>query len=108
MNTLFSRFLSAFFFSFHLAGIGFLKSSNAQGGTADFPIFGFRESSAERSLESRFLAVPDPKLAEEHLRILTQAPHMAGSPKTRRRLIMWRRNFATPDLRPRSSNTKSG
>ena len=29
--------------------------------------------------EARFLAVPDPKLAEEHLRILTQAPHMAGT-----------------------------
>jgi N-acetylated-alpha-linked acidic dipeptidase len=25
--------------------------------------------------------VPDPKLAEEHLRILTQAPHMAGTPE---------------------------
>jgi N-acetylated-alpha-linked acidic dipeptidase len=32
-------------------------------------------------LEARFLAVPDPKLAEEHLRILTQAPHIAGSPE---------------------------
>ncbi len=25
--------------------------------------------------------MPDPKLAEEHLRILTQAPHMAGTPE---------------------------
>ena len=32
-------------------------------------------------METRFLAVPDPKLAEEHLRILTQAPHMAGTPE---------------------------
>ena len=32
-------------------------------------------------METRFLAVPDPKLAEEHLRILTQAPHIAGSPE---------------------------
>ena len=45
------------------------------------PIFGFRDSSAENAAESRFLAVPDPKLAEEHLRILTQAPHMAGTPE---------------------------
>src|SRR5439155_4009409 len=44
-------------------------------------IFGFRDSAAEMNLESRFLAVPDPKLAEEHLRILTQAPHIAGSPE---------------------------
>jgi len=42
-------------------------------------IFGFRDSSAESGLESRFLAVPDPKLAEQHLRTLTQAPHIAGS-----------------------------
>jgi N-acetylated-alpha-linked acidic dipeptidase len=32
-------------------------------------------------LEKRFLAVPDPKQAEEHLRILTAAPHIAGSPE---------------------------
>jgi N-acetylated-alpha-linked acidic dipeptidase len=44
-------------------------------------IFGFRDSVAENAAESRFLAVPDPKLAEEHLRILTKAPHIAGSPE---------------------------
>jgi N-acetylated-alpha-linked acidic dipeptidase len=42
-------------------------------------IFGFRDAAPESSIESRFLAAPDPKLAEEHLRILTQAPHMAGT-----------------------------
>jgi N-acetylated-alpha-linked acidic dipeptidase len=45
------------------------------------PIFGFRDSAAEAAQESKFLAVPDPKLAEQHLRILTQAPHVAGSPE---------------------------
>ena len=45
------------------------------------PMFGFRDAGAENSVESRFLAVPDPKLAQEHLRILTQAPHMAGTPE---------------------------
>jgi N-acetylated-alpha-linked acidic dipeptidase len=45
------------------------------------PIFGFRDAAAETSAESRFLAVPDPKLAEQHLRTLTQAPHMAGTPE---------------------------
>ena len=50
-------------------------SSNSQ------PIFGFRDSAAENAIEARFLAVPDPKLAEEHLRTLTQAPHMAGTPE---------------------------
>ncbi len=45
------------------------------------PIFGFRDSAAENSTEARFLAVPDPKLAEEHLRALTRSPHMAGTPE---------------------------
>lgn len=42
-------------------------------------IFGFRDATAEAEVEHQFLAVPDPKLAEQHLRILTQAPHVAGS-----------------------------
>src|SRR5579885_1731865 len=45
------------------------------------PIFGFRFSAGESFIESRFLAVPDAKLAGEHLRTLTQAPHMAGTPE---------------------------
>ena len=44
-------------------------------------ISGFRDVAAEQELEKKFMAVPDPKLAEEHLRILTQAPHIAGSPE---------------------------
>jgi len=35
----------------------------------------------ENGVEANFLAGPDRKLAEEHLRILTQAPHMAGTPE---------------------------
>jgi len=45
------------------------------------PIFGFRDPAAEAAAEARFLAVPDPKLAEDHLRTLTKAPHMAGTPE---------------------------
>ncbi len=44
-------------------------------------ISGFRDVAAEFEIEKKFIAVPDAKLAEEHLRILTQAPHMAGSPE---------------------------
>lgn len=44
-------------------------------------LLGFRNSAAERKLETQFLAVPDPALAETHLRTLTQAPHIAGSPE---------------------------
>jgi len=45
------------------------------------PIFGYLNSAQENMIEARFLAVPDPNLAKEHLRVLTQAPHMAGTPE---------------------------
>src|SRR4030081_2414798 len=32
-------------------------------------ITGFRDAAGEREVEKKFIAVPDPKLAEEHLRI---------------------------------------
>ncbi|MGD0507526.1 MAG: M28 family metallopeptidase [Terriglobales bacterium] len=47
----------------------------------NWSISGFRDVAGEREVEAKFMAVPDPKLAEEHLRILTQAPHIAGSPE---------------------------
>src|SRR5258707_14374463 len=47
----------------------------------NWSISGFRDVAGEREAEKKFMAVPDPKLAEEHLRILTQAPHIAGSPE---------------------------
>src|SRR5215469_3672160 len=49
----------------------------------DEVIFGFRDSASESVIEKTFLAAPDPKLAEEHLRVLTQAPHMAGTAEDR-------------------------
>jgi len=56
-------------------------SRTAPASASALPIFGFRDAVAENATEARFLAVPDPKLAEEHLRTLTQAPHMAGTPE---------------------------
>jgi N-acetylated-alpha-linked acidic dipeptidase len=69
-------FCSVVLFSFLSPGIGG-RPSESSGATQT--IFGFRNSAAEAAAEARFLAVPDPKLAEEHLRTLTQAPHMAGT-----------------------------
>src|SRR5580704_18132492 len=58
------------------------QTQTADGAPSASPnIFGFRNAEAEIALESKFLAVPDPKLAEQHLRILTQAPHVAGTPE---------------------------
>ena len=44
---------------------------------------GFLDPQAEAEIDRRFLAVPDPRRAEEHLRILTSVPHVAGTPEDR-------------------------
>ena len=43
--------------------------------------FGFRDFTEQAKWDAIFLAVPDPKLAGEHLKILTSAPHWASSPE---------------------------
>jgi N-acetylated-alpha-linked acidic dipeptidase len=55
------------------------RANNPQTASSDSSIFGFRDSASESAVEKTFLSAPDPKLAEEHLRILTQVPHMAGT-----------------------------
>ncbi|HVH86038.1 MAG TPA: PA domain-containing protein, partial [Terriglobales bacterium] len=47
-------------------------------------VFGFRDFSHQAEIDRKFNQSPDPRLAEEHLRILTQAPHVAGSPEDRK------------------------
>jgi hypothetical protein len=78
------RFLSAALSAFVVLFV--TLTSNVSGNSSEpsnpaEPIFGFRDPAPEASIEKLFLAVPDPKLAKEHLRILTQAPHIAGSPE---------------------------
>ena len=84
-RSLSSKTLAVFLFAGLLAatvttegGEGKSQGNSASGSPR---IFGFRDTGAELDLEKRFMNVPDPKLAEEHLRILTQAPHIAGSPQ---------------------------
>lgn len=45
------------------------------------PIFGFRDSAAQLRWDDIFLKVPNAKLAGEHLKTLTAAPHWASSPE---------------------------
>jgi len=47
-------------------------------------ISGYRDTAAELQAEKTFLAVPEVQLAKEHLRILTSAPHVAGSPEDKK------------------------
>ena len=44
-------------------------------------VFGYTDFSKEASIEEKFLAVPNAKLAGEHLKTLTAEPHIASSPE---------------------------
>jgi N-acetylated-alpha-linked acidic dipeptidase len=47
-------------------------------------IFGYRDFTQQAQIDRRFIASPDPNLAEAHLRALTAEPHMAGTPEDRK------------------------
>jgi N-acetylated-alpha-linked acidic dipeptidase len=44
-------------------------------------VFGYADFTAQARIEEKFLAVPDAKLAGQHLKILTAEPHMAATPE---------------------------
>lgn len=57
------------------------KTSGAQNAPVQGPaqVFGFRDFTRQRDWDEKFLAVPDRARAEQHLKILTAQPHIAGS-----------------------------
>jgi N-acetylated-alpha-linked acidic dipeptidase len=59
---------------------------------------GFRNPAVQIEVEKRFLAFPDPKLAEEHLRVLTAEPHIAGSPEDKKTAEYVARKFREAGL----------
>jgi N-acetylated-alpha-linked acidic dipeptidase len=44
-------------------------------------VFGYADFAAQAKIEEKFLAVPDAKLAGQHLKTLTAEPHMAATPE---------------------------
>jgi N-acetylated-alpha-linked acidic dipeptidase len=44
-------------------------------------VFGYTDFTAQAKIDADFLAVPDAKLAGQHLKILTAKPHIASSPE---------------------------
>ncbi len=44
-------------------------------------VFGYRDFAAQAKIDASFLAVPDAKLAGQHLKVLTAEPHWASSPE---------------------------
>src|SRR4051812_48163809 len=60
------------------------QNQPAQTSAAPTAITGFRDTAAEPQLEKSFIAVPDAKLAGDHLGALTSVPHMTGTPEDRK------------------------
>jgi N-acetylated-alpha-linked acidic dipeptidase len=47
-------------------------------------VFGYADFTAQSKTEEKFLAVPDAKLAGQHLKNLTSEPHLASTPEDRK------------------------
>jgi N-acetylated-alpha-linked acidic dipeptidase len=61
-------------------------------------IFGFRDFSKQYQVDQEFLAVPSPARAEQHLKILTALPHIAGSPEDKATADYVAKNFKVAGL----------
>ncbi len=74
-----------FWSRFAIAGLCLASlSSSPQSQPASKPaMLGFVDPAVQSEIDRRFLAAPDPGRAEKHLRILTSAPHVAGTPEDR-------------------------
>lgn len=71
------------FASLLLPAIAFLAAQTANPPAAEpSALFGYRDFATEQAKTDRtFLAVPDPQLAQQELRILTAEPHVAATPE---------------------------
>jgi N-acetylated-alpha-linked acidic dipeptidase len=69
------------FFSLPALAVAVLS---AQAQTAPPSVFGYTDFTAQAKIEQQFLAVPDAKLAGQHLKTLTAEPHIASSPEDRK------------------------
>src|SRR5664279_2759352 len=78
----FMKVVSGALFFFVLIGSSlqaFDHAAKNQEGAGSWVIGGFHDAAAELEIEKKFIAVPDANPAKNHLRILTRAPHIAGS-----------------------------
>ena len=57
------------------------KPASAAVPLAASPVFGFRDFTQQAKWDTEFLAIPDARLAKQHLKVLTASPHWASSPE---------------------------
>src|SRR5438552_1955337 len=75
------KYAKPFILLLFLAATTFAQQNSSPSATQ---VFGFRDFTAQRQWDQKFIAVPDPARAEEHLRMLTAEPHVAGSPEDKK------------------------
>ena len=78
-------------------------TTSAQSPTVE--VFGYRDFTHQAKLDAEFLAVPDAKLAGQHLKTLTSAPHWASSPEDYATAATSPTNSKPPASKPTSSPT---
>jgi len=62
-------------------------------------VFGYADFAAQAKIEEKFLAIPDAKLAGEHLKTLTAEPHLAATPEDRKTADYVARKFRAAGLK---------
>ena len=68
-------------FVFFLTALPFPLMAQGQSPAAAPAVMGYADFAAQAKIEEKFLAVPDAKLAGQHLKTLTAAPHLASTPE---------------------------
>src|ERR1035437_6602151 len=61
-------------------------------------VFGYADFTAQSKIEEKFLAVPDARLAGQHLKTLTREPHLASTPEDRKTAEYVARKFRAAGL----------
>lgn len=65
-------------------GVSYSVASQTPGKATPRTVDGYADFSAKAKIEQKFLAVPDARLAGQHLKILTSEPHLAATPEDRK------------------------
>jgi N-acetylated-alpha-linked acidic dipeptidase len=66
--------------------------------TTPTTVFGYTDFATEAKIEQQFLAVPDAKLAGQHLKALTAEPHIASSPEDHKTALYVAEKFRAAGL----------
>jgi N-acetylated-alpha-linked acidic dipeptidase len=75
-----------------------LASALLQAQSAATSVFGYTDFAAESKIEEQFLAVPDAKLAGQHLKTLTAEPHLAATPEDHKTAVYVAEKFRAAGL----------